>query len=187
MSENVLKNEKNMPVIDMVYIAVSAVLIAICSWITIPAPVPFTLQTFAVFVVTALIGWKRGTFAVLLYVLLGIIGLPVFAGFTGGFGVIAGPLGGYILGFIGLPLMYGFITSIFGKKTPSMAAGLAAGELVVYIVGTIWFVIAYSSTKGAVTVMQALGWCVFPFILPDAVKLAVALFIAKRVQKSIRL
>ena len=179
MSENVLKNEKNMPVIDMVYIAVSAVLIAICSWITIPAPVPFTLQTFAVFVVTALIGWKRGTFAVLLYVLLGIIGLPVFAGFTGGFGVIAG--------FIGLPLMYGFITSIFGKKTPSMAAGLAAGELVVYIVGTIWFVIAYSSTKGAVTVMQALGWCVFPFILPDAVKLAVALFIAKRVQKSIRL
>ena len=67
---------------DMVYIAVFAVLMAICSWISIPATVPFTLQTFAVFLAVCVLGGKRGTIAVVVYILLGAIGIPVFAGFT---------------------------------------------------------------------------------------------------------
>lgn len=70
--------------IDMAYIALFAVLMAVCSWISIPAVVPFTLQTFGVFVAVSVLGGKRGTLAVVLYLLMGIVGLPVFAGFSGG-------------------------------------------------------------------------------------------------------
>ena len=83
---------------DMVYIAVFAVLIAICSWISIPMTVPFTLQTFGVFMAVGVLGGKRGSLAVLIYILLGAIGVPVFSGFTGGIGVILNSTGGYIAG-----------------------------------------------------------------------------------------
>ena len=73
---------------DMVYIAIFAVLMAICSWISIPMSVPFTLQTFGVFLAVGVLGGKRGTLAIVVYVLLGAIGIPVFAGFTGGIGII---------------------------------------------------------------------------------------------------
>ena len=76
--------------IDMVYIAVFAVLIAICSWISIPTTVPFTLQTFAVFLAVGVLGGKRGSLSVLIYILLGAVGIPVFAGFSGGFGNLLG-------------------------------------------------------------------------------------------------
>ena len=84
----------------MVYIAVFAVLIAICSWISIPTTVPFTLQTFAVFLAVGVLGGKRGSLSVLIYILLGAVGIPVFAGFSGGFGILLGQTGGYIVGFL---------------------------------------------------------------------------------------
>ena len=83
---------------DIVYIAVFAVIMAICSWISIPAAVPFTLQTFGVFVAVGVLGGKRGTLSILVFILLGAIGVPVFAGFSGGIGVLAGTTGGYIIG-----------------------------------------------------------------------------------------
>ena len=85
---------------DIVYIAVFAVIMAICSWISIPAAVPFTLQTFGVFIAVGILGGKRGTLSVLVFILLGAIGVPVFAGFSGGIGVLAGTTGGYIIGFL---------------------------------------------------------------------------------------
>ena len=85
---------------DMVFIAVFAVLMAICSWISIPMAVPFTLQTFGVFIAVGILGGKNGTLAVLIYIILGAIGVPVFAGFQGGIGVLAGSTGGYIVGFL---------------------------------------------------------------------------------------
>ena len=96
---------------DLAYIAIFAVLIAICSWISIPATVPFTLQTFAVFMAVGLLGGKRGTIAVLTYVLLGAIGVPVFAGFSGGVGALLGNSGGYIVGFIFSALVMWAITA----------------------------------------------------------------------------
>ena len=85
---------------DLAYIAIFAVLIAICSWISIPAAVPFTLQTFGVFIAVGVLGGKRGSLSVLVFILLGAIGIPVFANFSGGIGVLAGPTGGYIIGFL---------------------------------------------------------------------------------------
>ena len=93
---------------DLAYIAIFAVLIAICSWISIPMTVPFTLQTFGVFMAVGVLGGKRGSLAVLVYILLGVIGVPVFAGFSGGLGILLNNTGGYIIGFLfsALPLPY---------------------------------------------------------------------------------
>ena len=85
---------------DIIYIGLFAALIAVCSQIQIPSAVPFTLQTFAVFLCTGLLGGKRGTISVLVYILLGIEGLPVFAGFKGGIVSLLGLTGGYIIGFV---------------------------------------------------------------------------------------
>ena len=169
---------------DMAMIAVSAILIAICSWITIPGAVPFTLQTFAVCAVTAILGTRRGEFAIVLYLLLGAVGLPVFSGFSGGIGRLLGTTGGYIIGFIAVPLLYGLVTKAGGTKILPTALGLLLGDVIVFIFGTAWFMIVYANTKGAVTLGQALGWCVIPFIIPDLVKIVLAALVADRVKKA---
>jgi biotin transport system substrate-specific component len=85
-----MEQVRRMKTKDFAYIGLFAVIIAICSWLSVPATVPFTLQTFAVFCALGLLGGKRGTLAVLVYLLLGAVGLPVFSGFMGGFGRAAG-------------------------------------------------------------------------------------------------
>ena len=89
-----------MRTVDMAYIAMFAVVMAVCAWISIPAAVPFTLQTLGVFLAVGMLGGKRGTLAVLIYLLLGAVGMPVFAGFNGGLGYMLGATGGYIVGFV---------------------------------------------------------------------------------------
>ena len=95
-----------MTVRKMTAAALGAVLIIICSWLTILFAVPFTMQTFAVFSVLILLGGKLGTASIGLFVLMGLVGLPVFSGFRGGVGVLLGPTGGYIIGFIFAGLLY---------------------------------------------------------------------------------
>ena len=108
-------NTKNRnKILSIVYIGVSAALIAICSWIQIPLTVPITLQTMGVCLVSGLLGLKRGTLATLVYIVLGAIGIPVFAGFSGGMGVILGSTGGYIVGFIFTALIVGIYRRICG-------------------------------------------------------------------------
>ena len=85
---------------DIVYIGVFAVIMAICSWISIPTTVPFTLQTFGVFIAVGVLGGKRGSLAVLVFIILGAIGVPVFSGMSGGVGILLGSTGGYIIGFL---------------------------------------------------------------------------------------
>ena len=85
---------------DIVYMSVFTAMISICSWISIPASIPFTLQTMGVFTTVGLLGGKRGTLTILTYILLGAIGVPVFAGLTGGVSVLLGTTGGYIIGFL---------------------------------------------------------------------------------------
>ena len=94
------ETKKRFKTIDLAYIAIGAVLITICSWISIPTTVPFTMQTFAVFFVLSFLGGKRGTIAIIVYVLLGAVGVPVFSHFTSGIGILLGNTGGYMVGFI---------------------------------------------------------------------------------------
>lgn len=169
--------------IDIVYIGLFAVLIAICSWISIPTMIPFTLQTFAVFCTMGLLGGKRGTLAIITYVLLGAIGMPVFQSFTGGIGWLLGNTGGYIIGFIVMALVYWLITAIFGNKTIISVISMLVGLLLCYGLGSLWFMVVYSGSNGAVGLATVLSWCVIPFILPDLVKLALAVILVKRLSR----
>ncbi len=185
---------RGLKTIDLAYMAVGAVLIAVCSWISIPSAVPFTLQTFAVFCVLGLLGGKRGTISIAVYILLGIIGIPVFSGFRGGFGVIIGTTGGYIVGFIFMGLIYWLAEVIWkplgsGTKLKVMilrGAVMAFGLLICYAFGTAWFMIAYARSSGPVGLATALGWCVIPFIIPDIIKLIVSVIITSRLKRFIK-
>lgn len=168
---------------DLVYIAIFAALMAICSWISIPATVPFTLQTFAVFVAVGLLGGKRGTLAVLVYILLGAVGLPVFAGFSGGLGSLLGSAGGYIIGFLFSALAMWGVERLFGARPVALVISMLLGLLVCYFFGTIWFMVVYTATSGATTLMTVLGWCVFPFIPFDLMKIVLAFIITARLRR----
>lgn len=172
---------------DMAYIAICVVIIAVCSWISIPTMVPFTLQTFGVFLAVGLLGGKRGSLAVLVYLLLGAIGIPVFAGFTGGIGIILGSTGGYIVGFLFSALVMWAMESLLGKKRWVLALSMLLGLLVCYVCGTIWFMLVYANNSGAIGVWTALTWCVFPYIIPDILKILLALNLSKRLTKIIKI
>ena len=172
-------------VVDLAYMAVGAALTAVCSWISIPSTVPFTLQTFAVFCVLSLLGGKRGTVSIVIYILLGAVGMPVFAGFTGGIGILLGTTGGYIIGFILMGLLFWLAEHFFGNALPVRIVSMLAGLLVCYAFGTGWFLWVYARQSGAVGIGTALSWCVLPFILPDLAKMALAVGIAGRVKKFI--
>ena len=115
---------------DIVYIAVFAVIMAICSWISIPAAVPFTLQTFGVFIAAGVLGGKRGTLSVLVFILLGAVGIPVFANFSGGIGVLVGPTGGYIIGFLFSALVMWAMEKLPGKKSIMQIVSMVVGLVV---------------------------------------------------------
>ena len=165
---------------DLVYIAVFAVVMAVCSWISIPAQVPFTLQTFGVFMAVGVLGGKRGTMAVLVYVLLGAVGVPVFAGFSGGIGALLGNSGGYIIGFIVMAVIAGLVIDNCRKPWIQLI-GMIIGTIVCYLFGTIWFCLVANYTFKA-----ALAVCVIPFIPADLVKMIIAMIIGPLIKKRIR-
>ena len=169
---------------DLVYIALSAVLIAVCSWISIPLAVPFTMQTFAVFCVLELLGGKSGTAAIAVYILLGAAGLPVFSGFTGGIGRLLGTTGGYILGFLFTGLIYWAFCAGPSKHPAARIVALAAGLIICYAFGTAWFMYVYARQSGPIGLWTALSWCVLPFIVPDIIKLGLAYVLAGRLKKA---
>lgn len=171
---------------ELVFTALMAVIIAVCSWISIPTTVPFTLQTFGVFMAVGLLGGKKGTVSVLVYILLGAVGVPVFAGFSGGIGVLFGTTGGYIVGFLLSGLVYWAMTAAFGEKLPIMIIAMVLGLLVCYAFGTAWFMIVYAKNTAPIGLMTALGWCVFPFIIPDCIKIALAVVLTKQLKKYVK-
>ena len=171
---------------DLVYVSIFVVLIAICSWISIPFTVPVTLQTFGVFIAVGLLGGKRGTLAVLVYILMGAIGLPVFSGFTGGIGILAGTTGGYIVGFLFSALLMWGMEKLFGRNMKVLAGSMILGLIACYAVGTFWFMTVYAASTGPVGILTVLGWCVFPFIIPDIAKIVLALVLPKRLSGVIK-
>ena len=167
--------------------AMGAVIIALCAWISIPAAVPFTLQTFGIFLVLTVLGARQGSAAVIVYILLGLVGLPVFAGFSGGIGCLAGTTGGYIVGFQLTALVMWAMEAMLGKKTFVLFASMVLGTAVCYAFGTAWFMYVYARTTGAIGLGTALGWCVIPYIIPDLLKAALALALRGRLCRAIRI
>lgn len=164
-------------------IAICVALNAVCSWITVPFfSIPFTLQTFSIFFTLYFLGAKKGTVAIFIYILLGLIGVPVFSGFKSGVPALAGATGGYILGFLASGLCY----LIFDRKNKVLRlTGLVAGLILCYVGGTLWFVFVYGQSGKETSFLTALTLCVFPFIVPDAIKIALAVLLGDLLKKRI--
>lgn len=159
---------------DIAYIAMGVALIAVCAWISVPMTVPFTMQTFAICLTAALFGLRRGLWTVVCYLLLGALGAPVFSGFRGGFGALLGTTGGYLAGFVFTALIVGFAVDRWGRGLGVLLLSMALGVLVCYAFGTAWFIAVYAKNSGPIGVGTALAWCVLPYLLPDAAKIALA-------------
>ena len=179
-----------MKTIHMTICALFAALTAILTQILIPiGPVPITLSTLSVLTAGALLGSKYGSISQLVYILLGVIGAPVFSGFEGGLGKIAGPTGGYIIGYFFAAWVVGFIiekTDKQNKKLPFIIVALSAGYLTYTLLGTIWFMHQTSST-----LPHAIQLCVLPFIPGDIAKIVLSTILTLRLrsylQKQIRI
>ena len=171
---------------EAAYLALGVALLTVCAWITIPiAAIPVTLQTFAVALLGVLFGVVRGTAAVLIYLLMGLIGIPVFSNFNAGVMALLGPTGGYIIGFLFEVALGGAFSLIKIKnqiaKTALTYLGMLLGLAALYFFGTLWFIKVYSG-GGAVGIGAALMLCVVPYILPDAIKLFFAALIGVKLK-----
>ncbi len=167
---------------DLTWIAICAAIICVCAWITVPATVPFTLQVLGVFLSVRLLGGKKGTAAVAVYILLGMVGLPVFSGFQAGAGVLLGSTGGYIVGFLFIGLLYWLCEPLVRGRIAACAL-LLIGLIVCYAFGTAWFMRVNVVKGKPLTLITSLSMCVFPYIIPDMLKLAASEIIAWRVLK----
>ncbi len=173
---------------DSIYIALFAAVIAICAQIRLPiGPIPFTLQTLGIFLAGGLLGAKKGTISVLIYILLGAVGVPVFNGFSGGPGVLFGVTGGYIIGFIFTALVVGIASDHGKKKIWILIAAMVVGAILYYAFGTAWYIILMNSQGNATGLWAALSSCVIPFLIPDAAKIAVSVIIINRLNKIIKI
>ncbi len=170
--------------------ALCAALICILAPVSVPLPggVPVSLATFAVIFAGGLLGAKRGTLAVLIYLLLGAFGLPVFAGYSGGLGSFVTPSAGYLIGYLFLAGLTGFVSGKYrgGNKKTGLIIGMLLGELVMYVFGTSWFIV-YMNAKGtAMGLAAALGMCIVPFIPGDLIKMFAAYLLIPQVGRALK-
>lgn len=157
------------------------VVIAVCSWITVPFAVPFTLQTFGVFLALRALGGRNGCISVGAYILLGAVGVPVYSGFTGGIGHLIGPTGGYIFGFLAAGVVYAALEKAFPGRVFPTFAKMCAGLAACYALGAAWFAVSYGSDP-SMGLRAALTYGVLPYVVPDLIKLALAELIARKLK-----
>ena len=143
-------------------------------------PIPLSFATFVIYLAAASLGWKYGVMSVILYVLLGAAGLPVFANFEGGFHKITGYSGGFIIGYIPCALAIGLFIDIFGNKLYSYIIGMAAGTIVLYACGTIWFIAVTGNSLPAALMMTAV-----PFLPGDTAKIIAACITAPQLRAAL--
>lgn len=170
---------------SMLYISLGATFIALCSWLTIPFPIPFTMQTFAIFFLLNVLGGRIGGLSVLFHIAMGLIGLPVFSGFKSGISALLSPTGGYIIGFALIGALYFALYAILKKNRivdmlmPYVCLTLCYG------VGTAWYM-NYVSAEGRIDLLSALAVCVLPYIVPDIIKMILATFTGNKLRKHIK-
>lgn len=161
----------------MVFASLFASLMAICAWIAVPIPpVSFTLQTLGVLLALGILGGKWGSISILLYLLLGLVGLPVFSGFRGGAAAMLDATGGFLWGFLAAGLCYWLLEAL--GRLPAMIGAM----LVCYLCGCWWFTVYVGNIGWA----AAIAACVLPYLVPDALKLWLALLLSKRIGRHIR-
>lgn len=178
-----MKEKKRISTRNMVLVALMAGIMCIVGPLSIPLPitlVPISLTNLAIYIAAFVLPWKYCTLSCIIYLLLGTIGLPVFSGFGGGIGKIAGPTGGYLIGFIFIAIICAYVNEKFSGKLYMYVIGMIAGLIVAYLFGTLWF--SYQQEIGFV---KSLALCVVPFLIGDAVKIVIASFIGPILNKTL--
>ena len=161
--------------------ALMAAVLCVLGPLSVPiGPVPVSLGTLGIYCAVYLLGWRRGALSVLIYLLLGLAGLPVFSGFAGGLARLAGPTGGYLMGFLPMAGIAGFAVER-GERRAALFAGLAVGTAVLYAFGTAWYCVLTGSG-----LMAALALCVLPFIPVDLGKMALAAALCPVVRRRVQ-
>lgn len=175
---------KKLKIIDLAYIGLSVAILAICAWISIPmGAVPITLQTMGVCIVAGLFGAKRGAIAVFSYLVLGAIGVPVFANFQGGIGYLAGATGGFAVGFLLSAIIIGIVCKKCENKPIFIVISMVVGIVACYGFGCIWFAFVHSNGAAFGAVFAT---CVVPFILPDIIKIAISALLVGKLKKFVK-
>lgn len=167
----------------LVFTALFATLIVVFAQLQIPMPglVPISLATFGVMMCGLVLGWRWGALAVAVYILLGAVGVPVFAGFKGGVSALLGPTGGYIIGYLPYAALAGLAIPSLQEKYWGRCVLLALGTGVCYALGTAWFMHATGRTLA-----ESMGLCVLPFLPGDAAKIILSALLAPRLRKAMK-
>ena len=176
------KGGEEMKAKNMALCGLFTAVLAVCAWISVPfGDSVITLQTFAIFLTLGLLGGKLGSITVLVYLLLGAVGAPVFSAFRGGVGALLGTTGGYLFGFMLTSLAYWAITA--WRDTPYIRLiAMISGLLLCYGCGSWWYMTRYLSS-GSITLGLVLLKCVLPYLLPDAVKLVFAWLLTGKLKR----
>ena len=170
-----------MKIKEITLCAVFSAIFAVCAWIHIPSPIPFTMQTFGIYVALFLLGGKLTTVSLAVYLFLGGLGLPVFSGFQGGVSAMFGATGGFLMGFVVMAAIFWVLET--KKINPLFSAAL--GTIACYAIGTLWYAFVYGGGN-AESIAAAVIQCVLPYIVPDVLKMIIANFCAKRLRRSTR-
>lgn len=174
-----IKKMKKITVSQMAAIAVMAAVICVLGPLSVPiGAVPISLTPLAVYISVFLLGRKKGTMAVFLYILIGLIGIPVFSGFTGGPGKLFGPTGGYLISFVPMAYLAGIFIDRYWNRWLLQLLGMLLGLVLCYAFGTVWL-----ATVAGYTFTQALAIGVIPFIGFDLAKIAVSLLLGRTLRE----
>lgn len=172
--------KQNNKINSMTLIALITAITCVLAPLSIPiGPVPISLTNLVIYISVVLIGWKKATLSYLVYLLIGLVGLPVFSGFTGGAGKLLGPTGGYLIGFIFMAIISGIMIEKFDNKM-LWAVGMVLGTLVTYAFGTLWL-----ARQMDIGLIEALSIGVIPFIVGDIIKIIIAIVIAPIIKKRV--
>ena len=168
----------------LVRIALVTAVTCILAPLSIPlpfSPVPLSLTNLVLYISIFIIGWKSATISYLVYLLLGTVGLPVFSGFAGGLGKLAGPTGGYLVGMIFLTVISGYIAKRYHRKPVIIFLGMLLGSAVNYLFGTLWLCMQLH-----LSFLEGLMTGVVPYIAFDIIKMVIALFTGMTIQKRLK-
>lgn len=168
----------------LVRIALVTAITCILAPLSIPlpfSPVPLSLTNLVLYISIFVLGWKSATVSYLVYLLLGTVGLPVFSGFAGGLGKLAGPTGGYLVGMIFLTILSGWIAERFSKKPVLIFIGMLLGSAVNYLFGTTWLCMQLH-----LSFAEGLMIGVVPYLFFDIAKMLIALFVGLTIQKRLK-
>lgn len=176
--QNTTTEKRKITTQQMALVAIMTALTCIMAPFSLPiGPVPISLTNLVIYFSLYLLGWKLGTLSYVIYLLIGLVGVPVFSGFTAGPAKLFGPTGGYLIGFIPMAIIAGIVIDKFSQRWIQIL-GMIVGTAICYAFGTAWFCI-----QAGYTVSAALAVCVIPFIPADLIKMVIAMIIGPEIRK----